>query len=63
MKNNQGSDLLRPKQAASYLNISAVTLWRFSQRDPSFPPKIKASPRTVFFRKTDIDAWLITKEI
>lgn len=54
---------LRLKQAAAYLNVSLQTLWRLSERDPKFPPKIKASPRLCFYRKSDLDQWLKSREV
>ena len=57
------TDLLRPKQAAAYLNIHRVTLHRLSERDPKFPRKIKASERLCYYRKSDLDAWLVSREV
>ena len=50
--------ILRPKQAAHYLNISTVTLWRYNDSDPTFPRKIRMSARCVGYKKVDLDAWL-----
>lgn len=54
---------LRLKQAAAYLNVSQVTLWRLGERDPSFPKKIKMGPRLCFYRKSDLDTWLRQQEV
>ncbi|QJR82266.1 helix-turn-helix domain-containing protein [Alteromonas pelagimontana] len=60
---NQQTDLLRPSQAAAYLNMHRVTLHRLSERDPNFPRKIKAGERLCYFRKTDLEAWLKDREV
>lgn len=56
-------NLLRLKQAAAYIQVSTVTLWRLSERDPSFPKKIKMGERLCFYRKSDLDQWLAGKEV
>ncbi|PYE35590.1 AlpA family transcriptional regulator [Idiomarina fontislapidosi] len=60
---NQQTDLLRPNQAAAYLNMHRVTLHRLSERDPNFPRKIKAGERLCYYRKSDLDAWLKDCEV
>jgi predicted DNA-binding transcriptional regulator AlpA len=60
---NQENDLLRLKQAAAHLNISVTTLWRISERDSTFPPKIRVSKRVCFYKKTALDAWIKSKEL
>ncbi|WP_322407428.1 helix-turn-helix domain-containing protein [Idiomarina sp. PL1-037] len=57
------SDLLRPKQAAAYLNLHRVTLYKLSERDPSFPRKLKAGERLCYYRKSDLDSWLQSLEV
>lgn len=57
------SDLMRLKQAAGYLNIHRTTLHDLSERDPSFPRKIKAGARLCYFRKSELDAWLASREM
>ncbi|WP_085984720.1 AlpA family phage regulatory protein [Pseudomonas sp. GM21] len=52
--------MIRPKALATLLAISDVTLWRLSKR-PDFPQKIQISPRTVAYRRSDVDAWLDSK--
>lgn len=54
---------LRLKQSAGYLNVSLATLRRLAERDPNFPPKIKAGQRLCFYRKSDLDAWLKSREV
>ena len=51
------NEMLRNKQSASLLGISLVTLWRISERDPSFPKKIRITSRCVGYRRGDLLAW------
>jgi prophage regulatory protein len=60
---NQTSDLLRLKEAAHYLNISQATLWRLGEQDPTFPKKIKASSRVCFYRRSDLESWIKSREV
>ncbi|WP_076917073.1 AlpA family phage regulatory protein [Pseudoalteromonas sp. TB64] len=62
MLNQFNSDNMRLKESANYLNISLATLWRLGESDPTFPPKIRLSSRCCIYRKSDLDAWLISKE-
>jgi len=57
------TDLLRPSQVAAYLNIHRVTLHRLNERDPDFPRKIKAGKRLCYYRKSELDAWLTSREV
>ncbi|WP_194755716.1 helix-turn-helix transcriptional regulator [Aliidiomarina indica] len=57
------SDLLRPKQAAAYLNMHRVTLHNLSERDSTFPRKIKAGQRLCYYRKSELEAWLQSREV
>lgn len=60
---HQQTDIIRSNQAvADYLGgISLVTLWRLSQIE-GFPRKIKLSARVVGYRKSELDAWLATRQ-
>ncbi len=60
---NQQSDIIRGNQgAANYLGgLSLVTLWRLSQTD-GFPRKIKLGVRAVGYRKSELDAWLNSRQ-
>lgn len=54
--------IFRNKAAADYLgSISLVTLWRLSHTE-DFPRKIKLSTRAVGYRKSELDAWLATRQ-
>ena len=55
------TEVLRLKQAASYLGVSIATLWRLEQNDSEFPSKVRFSARCVGFRKPDLDDYLIKK--
>ena len=55
-------EILRLKEAAYYLGVSTVTLWRLGENDPRFPAKIRMSARCVGYRKADLDAWLAGQE-
>lgn len=58
---NSKQNLLRLADAAAYLGISTVTLWRLGETDPQFPAKIRLSPRCCAYRKADLDAYLESK--
>ncbi len=58
----QNTELLRPADAAQYLHISRVTLWRLAETDPDFPRKIVLTPRCVGWRKSSLDSYLAKKE-
>jgi len=57
------TDLLRLKQSAHHLNISLPTLWRLGEQDPTFPKKIRVSSRICFYRRSDLDEWLKSREV
>lgn len=61
MRTPEGNHL-RLGQAAEYLNISKTTLWRLSERDPSFPTKIYIGQRLAYYRKSDLDDWMQRQE-
>ena len=60
---SQLKEFLRLKEAAHYLNLSLTTLWRLSERDSTFPKKIKLGERLCYYRKSDLDNWLKTREV
>lgn len=51
-------NVLRIKQAAAYIGVSEVTLWRLHNSDPTFPEKLTLSQRARGYRKSELDAWL-----
>lgn len=54
---------LRLQQAADYLGISKVTLYRLGENEKNFPKKIRVSSRCCLYRKADLDEWLAGKEV
>jgi len=56
-KSDYLNEMLRMKQAAALLGVSTVTIWRISERDPSFPSKIRISSRCVGYRRGDLLKW------
>ena len=54
--------VLRPKQAAAYIQMSIPSFWRLAKNDPNFPRPFKLSENsTAIFRK-DLDDWLAAKK-
>lgn len=56
-------DNLRLKDAAAYIGVSKPTLWRLAEQDPNFPKKIRISSRCCIYRRSDLQAWLASKEV
>lgn len=50
--------LIRPKQLAKELGIPMSSLYRWMDEDPSFPRRIKLGPRSVAFKRSDVEAWI-----
>lgn len=63
MRKTSFNENMRLKESASYLNISLPTLWRLGEHDPTFPKKIHITSRVCIYRKSDLDAWLASKEV
>ena len=61
-KQDYESVSLRLKDAAAYLGISEITLWRISKSDPQFPKKIIITSRCCVYKKSDLDAYLTLKQ-
>lgn len=49
--------LYRPDMAASYTGYSRQTMaqWRYLGKGPRY---LRPTPRTIIYRKSDLDAWL-----
>lgn len=60
--NKQLDEILRLKDAAHYIGVSEVTLWRMNKSDDTFPKKIYMSPRCAGYKKSEIDDWLESKK-
>jgi len=58
----QLTKLLRPKAAAAYLGISRTQLWRLSETDPAFPPKVILGPRCIGWRLDALRQYITEKE-
>lgn len=54
--------ILRPAAACKYLGIGRTKLHFLHEQDPTFPRKIRFSPRCVGWRIESLDAWLEKKE-
>lgn len=63
MNLNNQSEHLRLAAAAKYLGISKVTLYRLGESEEKFPKKIHITSRCCVYRKSDLDAWLASKEV
>lgn len=52
-----GDALYRPDMAASYTGYSRQTMaqWRYLGKGPRY---LRPTPRTIIYRKSDLDAWL-----
>ena len=57
------TEILRPRQAAEYLGAGLSTLYRWAQTRPDFPKKLRLGPRTVGYRRSDLDKWLESREV
>lgn len=53
--------ILRMKQLIERTQLSRATLYTLIASDPTFPRKIKLSPRTVGFSESAVDAWIASR--
>ncbi|MGM3411960.1 helix-turn-helix transcriptional regulator [Ralstonia holmesii] len=53
--------ILRMKQLIERTNLSRATLYVLMSSDPTFPPKIKLTARSVGFLESDVDAWIASR--
>lgn len=51
----------RSKQVATLLNISRATLARW-RKTRGFPQPVQLGPRSVGFLRSDVEAWLASRE-
>lgn len=51
----------RPKHVAALLGVSRVTLSRW-RKTPGFPKPVQLGPRCVGFLRSDVEAWLASRE-
>lgn len=52
----------RIADATRYLGIGRTKLRDLSETDPTFPRKIRISPRCVGWTRAQLDAWLQSKQ-
>jgi len=52
----------RPADAEKYLGIKKTKLRDLTETDPTFPRKIRISPRCVGWTRAQLDAWLASKQ-
>ena len=55
-------ELLTINGVAALLSVDVSTLYRLRRDDPDFPRPYAIRPTTLRFRRSDIDAWLDTKQ-
>ena len=61
-QNIQNDIILRPKQVAHFMGISVQTLWRLDKHDLEFPENIRFTARCVGYKKSDILAYVETRQ-
>ena len=52
----------RPADAEKYLGIKKTKLRDLTETDPTFPRKIRISPRCVGWTRAQLDSWLESKQ-
>lgn len=52
------SHIIKPKELAQICNISIATLYRWHREGEIPIKKIKLGPRSVGYRKSDVENWL-----
>lgn len=50
--------LLRPKQVCHKLGISPATLWRWVNKNPSFPKPFKIGANSTAFDSAELATWV-----
>ncbi|WP_229288167.1 helix-turn-helix transcriptional regulator [Burkholderia pseudomallei] len=53
--------ILRMKQLIERTRLSRATLYVLMASDPTFPPKIKLTARTVGWLESGVDAWIASR--
>lgn len=57
MQKNENEKLMTKAETCEYLNLSDSTIYRL-RKDNVFPEPLQIGPRTIRWKKTDIDNWL-----
>ena len=52
------SPLLRLPDLMAYLKIGRPSVYMLRDEDPTFPQPIRVTPRTIAWKKAEIDEWL-----
>ncbi len=52
---------MSPADVAAYLSVSRTTLFRILRNDPTFPPRIHLTARSVRFRGDLVRAWTMNR--
>lgn len=55
-------DLLRRRDLSENYRISKAMTYRLLANDPSFPRPIALGPKSLFWRRKDIESWLDSKQ-
>lgn len=53
--------ILRMKQLIERTQLSRATLYKLMASDPTFPRKIRLTPRTVGFLESDVNGWIASR--
>jgi prophage regulatory protein len=53
-------EVIRRKELCKITGLSMATLWRW-EREGNFPARIRLSPHSVGWRRSDIETWLATR--
>ncbi len=68
MKNFQINDavnggIIRTKELLQLLQIGRSTLWRWEKNQPGFPKRRKLGQRAVGYLRSEVAAWLASREL
>jgi len=56
------SEIISPKDLPKETGLSRVTVWRL-EKAGQFPPRIQLSPGRVGYRRSEVAAWLESREV
>ena len=54
--------IIRKKDLQILLQIGSSTLWRWEKSLPDFPKRIHLGPRSVGYLKSEVEAWIASRE-
>jgi excisionase family DNA binding protein len=55
---SETSLLVTPREAAALLSVSKAGLYRLIGRHASFPAPVRLGPKTVRWRRSDLEGWV-----